>query len=183
MKKLLVVIDMQNDFISGALGSDQAKTIVPGVVTKIKTFPGEVVYTRDTHQQNYLKTQEGMNLPVEHCIQGTWGWELRDEIKSLMEQSGSKVHNKTTFGSKELIRYLEEMSSRETIDEIELVGLCTDICVISNALGIKAFLPEVKITVDGSCCAGVTPESHNHALQAMKMCHINVINDKDNQIE
>lgn len=169
--KLLIVVDMQNDFIDKALGTKEAVAIVPSVIKKIEEYrlnKNEVIFTRDTHQKNYLKTQEGKNLPVEHCIENTEGWKISDKL----EVKDSKVFNKYSFGSIELADYV---SSLENIEEIELVGLCTDICVISNAFILKAKMPEVKISVDSSCCAGVTPQSHLNALEAMKMCQINVI--------
>ncbi len=175
MTKVLIVVDMQNDFIDGALGTKEAVEIVPKVIKKIKGFDGIFLFTQDTHQMDYLSTQEGKNLPVEHCIEGTHGWELQQEIKILMEERDSSIHKKDTFSSKELAFELVELSKKDRIEEIQLVGLCTDICVISNALTIKAFLPEVKIAVDESCCAGVTPDSHTNALNAMKMCQIQVI--------
>ena len=167
--KILVVVDMQNDFIDGALGTKEAEAIVPNVAEKIKGFDGKVIYTRDTHKPEYLSTQEGKNLPVEHCIENSKGWKISDKLPVT---ENAKIINKPTFGSKELGLYLEELSKKETIEEIELIGLCTDICVISNALLIKAFLPEVPIVVDPTCCAGVTPQSHDNALLAMKMCQI-----------
>ena len=174
MSKLFIVFDMQNDFIDGALGTKEASAIVGRVVKKIAGYDGIVVFTRDTHSEDYLSTQEGRNLPVVHCIEGTGGWELREEIRRIAEERNSRVFDKNTFGSRELAEYLKELALKEAIEEIELIGLCTDICVISNALTIKAFLPEVRIRVDASCCAGVTPESHSNALDAMKMCQIDV---------
>jgi Amidases related to nicotinamidase len=175
MSRILVVIDMQNDFINGALGTEEAVKIVPKVVNKINNFDGEVIYTRDTHQECYLNTQEGHNLPVKHCIEYTEGWKLQQEIDALRIKKQSKIFDKVTFGSKELVVNLAALSLSNTIEEIVLVGLCTDICVISNALTLKTFLPEVLITVDEDCCAGVTVESHKNALNAMKMCHINIV--------
>ena len=175
MTKILIVVDMQNDFVDGALGTKEAVTIVANVIEKIKSFDGMVIFTQDTHQIDYLQTQEGKNLPVEHCIQGTHGWELQKDIKNLMEEKNSSVYNKNTFGSKDLVNELALLSKREKIEEIQLVGLCTDICVISNALTIKTFLPEIRISVDESCCAGVSPESHENAIDAMKVCQIEVI--------
>ena len=166
--KTLIVVDMQKDFIDGALGTKEAVAIVPNVARKIEEYRiagDQIIFTRDTHQKNYLETQEGKNLPVEHCIEGTEGWQISTELTVKPED---QVINKVTFGhvwDKEMIRG----------EEIELVGLCTDICVISNALGLKAVLPEIPIAVDASCCAGVTPESHRNALEAMKMCQIKVI--------
>ncbi len=174
MNKVLVVVDMQNDFIDGALGTKEAEAIVEKVAGKIAGYDGIVVFTKDTHGEDYLMTQEGRNLPVTHCIKGTFGWELQKDIRKLAEANNSMVFDKYTFGSMDLAEYLKEMSSVEEIEEIELVGLCTDICVISNALTIKAFLPEVKIKVDASCCAGVTPKSHGNALEAMKVCQIDI---------
>ena len=168
MKKLLVVVDMQKDFIDGALGTSEAQKIVGNVKEKIEKFDGDVVFTLDTHSEIYLSTQEGKNLPVEHCIKGTSGWKLDENLKGLSE--GRQIFEKPTFGSVELAEYV--VSKEYT--EVELIGLCTDICVISNAMLIKAFLPEVKVSVDASCCAGVTPESHNNALSAMAMCQIEI---------
>ncbi len=171
MKNVLLVIDMQNDFIDGSLGTKEAVAIVDKVKIKIKDFDGEVIFTRDTHETNYMQTLEGKNLPVEHCIRGSKGWEIRAELEELRK---TPVIDKPTFGSTALADMLVQMHSREGIGEITLVGLCTDICVISNALLIKASLPEVNIKVDSACCAGVTPESHKNALSAMKMCQIEV---------
>ena len=170
MKKILVVIDMQNDFIDGALGTKEAQQIVPLVVSKIHSYPQDCIYaTRDTHPENYLETQEGRNLPVPHCIEGTKGWEIRKEIADAMP--GAEIINKPTFGSVILAQELMERNEREPI-EVELVGLCTDICVVSNALLIKALLPEVVVKVDPGCCAGVTPQSHEAALATMRACQI-----------
>lgn len=170
--KALIVIDMQKDFIDGALGTEEAVKIVPKVVEKIKDFPGAVFATRDTHGENYLETSEGKNLPVPHCIEGSDGWQIEPEIEKLIRTT---PFDKPTFGSVDLMEYMTLMNKRTPLEEIELVGLCTDICVISNAMLLKAAMPEVKITVDSSCCAGVTVESHLNALEAMKMCQINVI--------
>lgn len=169
--KLLVVIDMQNDFVSGALGTPEAADIVPYVVGKVveAVNAGDaILFTQDTHGENYLSTQEGKNLPVSHCVKGTEGWEI---IPQLQEYTiGRTCVEKPTFGSTELAH----LAAKGEYDEIELVGLCTDICVISNALLLKAALPETPISVDASCCAGVTPASHRSALEAMKMCQITV---------
>lgn len=172
MKKLLVVVDMQNDFINGSLGSDEAQKIVPTVKDKIEEYKkaGEkIIFTRDTHYENYLKTQEGKYLPVEHCIFGTEG----HEISAMLDTSDCEVFDKTSFGSLELAEHITKIS--DDLDEIELCGLCTDICVVSNALILKAKFPEMKVTVDASCCAGVTIESHKAALLTMKMCQVDVI--------
>ena len=173
--KYLIVVDMQNDFITGSLGTKEAEAILPKVIEKINNFEGTILYTKDTHQADYMATQEGKNLPVEHCIEGSWGWMLADELEKL--SAGHKVFNKPTFGSTELAKYLVEENAKDEIEEIELCGLCTDICVISNAFVIKANLTEVPVTVDASCCAGVTPESHLNALAAMKMCQVKVYNE------
>ena len=166
---VLIVIDMQNDFIDGALGTKEAEAIVPRVVEKIRNFDGMVLATRDTHEADYLQTQEGKNLPVEHCIRGTNGWELRPEIQDLIS---AEVMDKPTFGSRKLAEFLKKQETE--IDSITLVGLCTDICVISNALILRAAFPNAKITVDARCCAGVTEETHLAALTAMKCCQIDV---------
>ena len=172
MKKLLVVIDMQNDFIDGSLGTPEALAIVENVKEKIRAYPPEAVFaTMDTHGPDYLSTQEGRNLPVEHCIRGTDGWRIRPEIAELL--SGAAVFEKPTFGS---ARLAETFRKLEDVEEIELIGLCTDICVVSNALLLKAALPEVKIAVDAACCAGVTPEKHRAALETMRSCQIEVRN-------
>ena len=170
--KVLVVIDMQNDFIDGALGTPEACAIVPAVVDKIRNFDGLVLATRDTHGTDYLNTQEGRNLPVEHCIKGTKGWELNPEISALIKEAPI---DKPTFGSCELGMKLKEIAQHENIENITLIGVCTDICVISNAMIIKAFLPEVPVTVVKDCCAGVTPESHLRALEAMRSCQIEIV--------
>ena len=174
MKELLIIIDMQNDFITGSLGTPEAVAIVPNVIEKIKNFKGEVLFTRDTHFSNYLETQEGKNLPIPHCIINTDGWKIQEDIDALRK---TEPFNKPTFGSTILGIELAKMNLEEKICIITFIGLCTDICVISNALLTKSFLPEVEIVVDASCCAGVTPESHKNALEAMKMCQIKVINE------
>ncbi|MGN0169112.1 MAG: cysteine hydrolase family protein [Acetatifactor sp.] len=172
MKKILVVVDMQNDFIDGALGTPEAVSIVGKVVEKIKQYDRKcIIATRDTHESSYLETSEGKYLPVEHCIKGTPGWEIREEVALAMPEA--MIVDKPTFGSTRLVRLLQSEYENEDI-EIELVGLCTDICVVTNALLLKTALPEVKISVDGSCCAGVTPESHKAALLTMKMCQVEV---------
>ena len=172
--KILIVVDMQNDFIDQALGTKEAVGIVENVAKKIKGFDGKVIYTKDTHPENYLETQEGKNLPVKHCIKGSEGWQIS---AILPVKEDDTVIEKPTFGSVELGVYLKKLAEDVEIEEIEVIGLCTDICVISNALLIKAFLPEVKISVDASCCAGVTPESHKNALEAMKMCQISITDE------
>ncbi len=166
--KYLIVVDMQNDFITGTLGSKLAKEIVSNVVEKVKNFDGKVIFTRDTHFAEYMQTQEGKNLPIEHCIKDTDGWQICDELKPYVNE----VVDKITFGSITLPKILQDYN--EEIEKIELCGLCTDICVISNAVILKAAFPEVKIEVDSSCCAGVSVESHNTALNAMKAVQIAV---------
>ena len=174
MKDVLIVVDMQNDFIDGALGTAEAVSIVPKVVEKVKAFPGTVIFTRDTHTENYLSTQEGRKLPVTHCVKGTPGWQIRDELEALRTNNAV---DKPGFGSTALAHMLASMDKAEGLSSVTLVGLCTDICVISNAMLIKAALPEVPVIVDAACCAGVTPASHKNALEAMKMCQIDVINE------
>lgn len=174
MQDILVVVDMQNDFIDGALGTKEAVAIVSAVEEKIKNFDGKVIFTRDTHFENYLTTQEGRNLPVEHCIKGTYGWAIRAELDALRK---TEAIDKITFGSSELPEILKAENEKEPLNSVTLIGLCTDICVISNAMVIKAFMPEIKVSVDAACCAGVTPESHKNALAAMKMCQIEIINE------
>lgn len=171
MGKYLIVVDMQNDFIDGSLGTKEAEKIVFKVIEKIKHFEGNVFFTQDTHQENYLSTQEGNKLPIKHCMKGTIGWEIHPMLKPYLPE---KTFCKNTFGSKELAEFFKSQSEKEKIEEIELIGLCTDICVISNALLLKAFLPETRIAVDASCCAGVSPESHIRALEAMKVCQIEI---------
>ena len=170
MKKLLVVVDMQKDFIDGSLGTKEAAAIVPKVKEKIEAYEkagDEVVFTMDTHFDNYLETQEGRNLPVKHCIKASDGWRLHEDL----EMYRGKRFEKAAFGSVECGRY----AALGDYESVELVGLCTDICVISNAMVIKAMSPEVPVAVDSRCCAGVTPESHKNALEAMKMCQIEVV--------
>ena len=172
---ILVVVDMQNDFISGSLGTEEAKRIVPAAAEKIKSFHGRVLFTRDTHEGSYLSTQEGKSLPGEHCVRGTQGWQIAPEIEALRKEAPV---DKPSFGSISLAEILKAQHTYgEHISSITLIGLCTDICVISNAIILKAYLPEVPIIVDAACCAGVTPESHIRALDAMKMCQIDVINE------
>ena len=171
----LIVVDMQNDFIDGALGTPEALAIVPKVAEKIKGFDGKVIFTRDTHGEDYLDTQEGRLLPVRHCIKGTDGWQIRAELEAL---GAEDVIDKPAFGSPELAMRLKNYDETvEHIGSVTLVGRCTDICVISNAMLIKAFMPEVRVTVDAACCAGVTPESHKRALESMKTCQIGIVND------
>lgn len=166
----LIVVDMQNDFITGALAAENAITAAERAKEKIRGFDGKVIFTRDTHSADYLDTQEGKKLPVTHCVKPEYGWQICSQVAPFAENA--LIFDKNTFGSIELAEYLK---SQDDIESITLIGVCTDICVISNALLIKAFLPEVSVFVDESCCAGVTEESHNRAIDAMKMCQIEII--------
>lgn len=169
---VLIVIDMQNDFIDGALGTPEAQKILPWVVEKVQGFDGRIIFTRDTHGEDYMHTQEGRKLPVPHCIRGTHGWQIHEQLRPYCTEPPV---DKDTFGSAALGEMLLRWDQEERIGSVELVGLCTDICVISNAMILKAFLPETEIRVDSSCCAGVTPESHARALGAMEACQIAIV--------
>ena len=169
--KILVVVDMQNDFIDGALGTSEAVAIVPYVKQVIESFDGKVFFTRDTHFDDYMNTQEGKNLPVPHCIKGSDGWQIRPELDSLRK---TEAIDKVTFGSSALVDVLKK---EKNIEEITFIGLCTDICVISNVAVVKAFFPEIPISVDAKACAGVTPQSHRTALEAMKAIQVKIINE------
>lgn len=176
MKKLLIVIDMQNDFVTGSLGSPQAQAIVPAVKEKILDYQAAgapVLFTRDTHDDHYLQTQEGACLPILHCVRGTKG----HEIIAALSSNGCEVLDKPTFGSPELVERVSRMAQELELEDIELCGLCTDICVVSNALLLKAALPEVRVNVDARCCAGVSEESHKAALLTMKMCQVHVMGE------
>ncbi|MBQ7761075.1 MAG: cysteine hydrolase [Clostridia bacterium] len=173
MRNVLVVVDMQNDFINGSLGTAEAQAILPNVLKLVKDFEGEIIFTKDTHETNYLDTKEGKNLPVEHCIKNTQGWEIADCLLPYAKV----VIEKPTFGSLVLIEKLQELDKEEKIETITFVGLCTDICVISNVLLTKSAFLEAEIIVDASSCAGVTPQSHKNALEAMKMCQIKIVGE------
>lgn len=178
-KKILVVVDMQKDFVDGALGTKEAVDITPNVVKKINEFDGDIFVTLDTHSENYLDTQEGHNLPVVHCVKNTEGWKLDKAVDEAIENAKGrginvKVFEKPTFGSSKLGNALGEINAKDGISEITFIGLCTGICVISNVMIAKAFMPEVPITVDSRCCACVTPDSHKTALEAMKLCQIKI---------
>ena len=175
-EKVLVVVDMQRDFIDGALGTPEAEAILPAVCEKIRDFDGTVLFTKDTHEEDYLGTQEGRFLPVRHCIRGTAGWDFPEEIAALAKARGAEVFEKPTFGSERLAEALRGLEAAGGIEEIEFVGLCTDICVVSNALLAKAALPEVPVSVDAACCAGVTPAKHEAALETMRSCQVIVRN-------
>ncbi len=173
MKKVLVVVDMQKDFVDGALGTKEAVGIIPAVVEKINGFEGEIFVTYDTHYDNYMDTAEGKNLPVPHCIKGTEGWELNGEVMKALSGKKFVSVEKRTFGSADLPAIIGSTVGDEEFS-VEIIGLCTDICVVSNALIIKACFPEAPISVDSKCCAGVTPEKHEAALETMRSCQIRV---------
>ena len=174
MKRFLVVVDTQKDFVDGALGSGDAVAIVPSVVEKIKSFDGEIFVTLDTHFDNYPETAEGKKLPVPHCIKGTEGWQLDKNVTCALSDREYTAVEKPTFGSLELPRLIEASADGDDFS-IEIIGLCTDICVVSNALVLKANFPEIPISVDSACCAGVTPQAHEAALATMRSCQIDVI--------
>ena len=174
MEKILVVVDMQKDFVDGALGTNEAISIVPRVSEKIKNFEGKIYVTKDTHGENYLDTNEGKNLPVIHCVKGSAGWQLDKDVADSLMGKNYEVVEKPGFGSLELPKKIKKFVS-STDFEIEIIGLCTDICVVSNAIILKANFPENLIKVDSSCCAGVTPKSHDEALATMKMCQVDVV--------
>lgn len=176
MKKFLIVVDMQKDFVDGALGTAEAVAIVDEVVSKINGFDGDIIVTYDTHQENYMETSEGKKLPVPHCIKGTEGWKLDAKVQSALEGRTYIEVEKPTFGSTELPKLLIALAEEDEFS-MELIGLCTDICVVSNAMLLKANYPEYEIIVDASCCAGVTPATHKAALETMKMCQIDVVNE------
>ena len=173
--RILIVVDMQNDFVDAALGTPEAVAVVPAVVDKIRSYRaagGAVIATLDTHFENYLSTQEGSFLPVPHCIRGTPGWELAPAVREALPED-ARIVEKPAFGSPELVRLVGELIEGKDA-AVELVGLCTDICVVSNALLLKAAYPELPVSVDPACCAGVTPASHEAALTTMKMCQVHV---------
>ncbi|MDD3193553.1 MAG: cysteine hydrolase [Oscillospiraceae bacterium] len=175
MKKILVIIDMQNDFVTGPLGSEQAQKILPLILEYAKTFAGKILFTKDTHGSDYLNGREGKKLPVPHCIQCTPGWELALPLDSFQKETGSPVFCKPTFGSIQLAQALYAENEKDPIQEIQLVGVCTDICVISNALTLRSFLPETPIAVVASLCAGTSPQGHQNALDAMAGCQIDIL--------
>ena len=174
MKRFLVAVDLQKDFVDGALGTNEAQAIVPNAVKKIKNFDGKIFVTFDTHSENYLSTAEGKKLPVTHCVKGTDGWQLNADIQKALDGKDYIEVEKPTFGSVDLPGLIEKEANGEEF-EIELIGLCTDICVVSNALLLKANFPEAPIAVDSSCCAGVTPQAHKSALDTMKSCQIDIL--------
>ena len=172
MDRLLIVVDMQNDFITGCLGTEQAQQIVSQVIKKVEEFQGDVWFTMDTHTEEYLSTQEGRNLPVTHCVENTNGWKLADGLAKLQQQRNAPVFKKGAFGSVSLAKEVKQRFEQGELKEVVLCGVCTDICVISNAILLKSFVPELLVRVDANCCAGVTVESHQNALEAMKMCQV-----------
>ena len=174
---LLIVVDMQHDFVDGALGTPEAQAIVEAVTEHARTFDGSVLFTLDTHHDDYLNTQEGRKLPVPHCIEGTHGWRLMPGLEEVRRERDALCFSKPTFGSTELAKYLSVENMRESITSVELCGLCTDICVVSNALLAKAVLPEVPVRVRPALCAGVTPEAHKSALTTMQSCQIELVED------
>jgi len=178
--KLLLVIDMQNDFITGPnLGTPYVQQLVPKVVEKINGWTDRIIVTRDTHGEDYLNTQEGRLCPIVHAIEGTEGWQVEPAVQAALDAKGDKVSylNKHCFGSRELGEELLRIHAQAPIEEVQFVGICTDVCVISNVMIAKAFLPEVPVIVDAACCAGVTPEGHAAALTAMKPCQVIVVNE------
>ena len=173
----LVVVDVQNDFVSGALGTEEAREAYGKVLEKVKSFNGQLAFTLDTHDEGYLDTLEGANLPVVHCVKGSWGWTLPEKLQETADRPGVMKYEKPTFGSIRLAQDRAAAFEKGALESVEIVGLCTDICIISNALSIKAFLPDVPVKVDASCCAGTTPEMHRAALDVMKSNQIEVCNE------
>ncbi len=171
MQDILVVVDMQKDFVDGALGTPEAVAIVPKVIERVKSFPGRVLYTRDNHAGDYLNSREGKLLPIIHCVPGSEGWQLIPELAAMAEE----IYDKPTFASPELGERLRSLNEEEPIGQLTIIGLCTDICVICIAMTLRGFLPEVPIAIDSSCCAGVTPEGHETALKAMANCQFQIL--------
>lgn len=173
MKKILLVVDMQKDFVDGSLGSSEAVAMKPSTIAKIKNFEGDIIVTRDTHFDDYMDSSEGKKLPVVHCIKNTEGWELDKDIKEALADKNVTYVDKFSFGSLALPGIVTGLVGRDSFS-MEIIGLCTDICVVSNALILKAAFPEIEISIDSACCAGVTPDKHNAALETMRSCQINV---------
>ncbi|MDO5537668.1 MAG: isochorismatase family cysteine hydrolase [Desulfovibrionaceae bacterium] len=169
---LLVVVDVQNDFVTGSLGSAMAQAMLPTLVEKVRGHDGPVVFTRDTHYTDYLSTQEGRLLPVTHCVEGTWGWQIVPELEELRKEAGWSVYDKEIFGSVRLAQDIAAMAERGEIDAVEFTGLCTDICVVSNALLARSFAPQLAVYADPACCAGTSQENHEAALQTMRSCQV-----------
>ena len=172
MKDVMVAVDLQNDFVTGSLGTPEAQAIAPKAAAKARDARKVLVFTKDTHHDDYSMTQEGKLLPVSHCIKGTSGWELIPELDAIQKERDAIVFEKGAFASRELAEHLARMHQKGELSSVELFGLCTDICVISNALLIKAYMPELPVYVDASCCAGVSPEKHEAALSVMESCQI-----------
>lgn len=175
--RVLVVVDVQNDFISGALGTDAARAATPAIKKKIEEFDGIIIATKDTHRDDYMKTFEGKRLPVKHCVIESNGWQFANEICSSFHGKKLNLFYKGSFGSIDAAEYLQVASATDPIESIEIIGVCTDICVVSNALLLRAYFKSVPIIVDAACCAGTTPERHRAALETMKSCMIDVINE------
>ena len=175
MQDCLVIIDVQNDFVDGALGTKEAQAMLPALVERASSFQGKVVCTMDTHGGDYLKTPEGIALPVPHCIRGTKGWELAPAVAEIARKTGAAIYEKPVFGSLRLAQDLAAAFGRGEIGSVELCGLCTDICVISNAVLIRTLCPELKVIANSKCCAGVTPEKHEAALEVMASLQIKII--------
>lgn len=178
-KSCLVVVDMQNDFVTGALGSPMAQAIVPALLERVRRHDGPVFFTRDTHYTDYLATREGRMLPVEHCLEGSEGWEIVDPLDAFREEHGCPVFDKETFGSVELAKAAACGAKDGSFTKVVLTGVCTDICVVSNALLIRSFAPELDVFVDASLCAGTSPEAHKAALKTMASCQVSILNEKE----
>lgn len=174
-EKYLLVIDVQNDFVAGSLGSEDAQNVLKNIIKKVKDFDGTVMFTRDTHQEDYLSTQEGRYLPVKHCIEGTDGWQLVDSLQDYANRHESIIYDKPSFGNMNLASDIKSLYKLGRLESVELIGLDTDICVISNALIIKAAVPELPIYVDPACCAGSSREKHEAAIEVMKSCQIQMV--------
>ncbi len=170
----LIIVDVQKDFVDGALGTKEAQAMLPALLQKAETFSGEIIVTLDTHFENYMETAEGKSLPVPHCIKGTEGWRLTPALEEMARGKNWKTYEKPTFGSAAMMEDFKTLHAAGRVDSVELVGLCTDICVVSNALLLKAAMPEVPICVDARCCAGVSPETHEAALAVMQCCQIQI---------
>ena len=181
MEKKLILIDVQNDFVTGSLGTEEARRMLPHLIDKARHFSGEILMTQDSHSENYLDTQEGKILPVPHCTIGTDGWRFPQELEKLRVERAAKVYQNPCFGSVRIVSDLKDASEKNLLESVELVGICTDICVVSNALMIKSVLPELPVFVDASCCAGVTPEKHRAALEVMQSCQIIIKGRSDHE--
>ncbi len=172
----LIVVDVQNDFVSGSLGSAEARAMLPRLLDRVQRHEGPLLFTRDTHYNDYLATREGRLLPVVHCVESTWGWQIVPELDALRRERGARVFDKETFGSTGLGAALADMAGRGEMDAVEFTGLCTDICVVSNALLARSFAPQLEVRVDAACCAGTSPAAHIAALDVMASCQVIVMN-------